>query len=83
MAKYEVGSVVQLKKPHACGANEWTVRRTGIDIKLLCSGCGQTLWMKRPDFERHLRRIRQEDGRFVSPLHLPDRHAGQEPDGSL
>ncbi|MDD7593542.1 MAG: DUF951 domain-containing protein [Peptoniphilaceae bacterium] len=72
MAKVGVGSVVQLKKPHACGTNEWTVKRTGIDYRLICSGCGQELWMKRPEFQKRLRRIRQADGRFVAVVNAPD-----------
>lgn len=72
MAKVVVGSVVQFKKPHACGTNEWTVKRTGVDYRLICMGCGQELWMKRQDFQKRLRRIRQVDGRFVPVVHASE-----------
>ena len=35
-----LGDVVQTRKQHPCGSNEWTVIRTGADIKIKCSGCG-------------------------------------------
>ena len=36
-----LGDVVQTRKQHPCGSNEWTVIRTGADIKIKCSGCGR------------------------------------------
>ena len=29
-----LGDEVQMRKPHACGANHWTVTRTGADIRV-------------------------------------------------
>ena len=29
--RYRVGDVVQLKKVHPCGMNEWEIMRIGID----------------------------------------------------
>ena len=60
MMDVQVGDVVQLKKPHACGNNAWTVRRTGIEFRLCCNCCGQDLWMSRRDFEKRFRRIRRD-----------------------
>ena len=36
-----VGKKVITKKPHACGFSEWTVIRTGADVKLKCNNCGK------------------------------------------
>lgn len=69
MVNYEVGDVVTLKKGHPCGANVWIIRRTGSEIKLECSGCGRVLWMDRPSFTKNLRKIKNEEGKFVSVLH--------------
>lgn len=66
MHRYQSGDVVQMKKPHACGKNEWTILRTGPEIHLRCNGCGQELWMRRSEWEKRARRIREQDGRFVS-----------------
>ena len=34
IAEFALGDVVMMKKPHACGANEWTVIRVGADVKI-------------------------------------------------
>ena len=41
-----------MKKPHACGANEWTIIRVGADIKIRCNQCGRIVMMDRADFIR-------------------------------
>lgn len=55
--KYELNSIVEMKKKHACQANEWTIIRMGIDIKLKCNNCGREIMLERLEFERKLRRI--------------------------
>jgi hypothetical protein len=42
---YELDTVLSLKKPHACGGNQWTVARTGADIKLKCEKCGRAVFL--------------------------------------
>lgn len=51
------GDVVELKKPHACGANEWEVMRLGMDIRLRCRGCGRWVMIRRSRLERRIRRF--------------------------
>ncbi len=41
---------IVMKKPHACGANEWIVTRTGADVKLRCRSCGRVVMLDRLDF---------------------------------
>ncbi len=43
--KYKVGDKIITKKTHACGNDEWTVERTGADIKIKCSKCGKTMFV--------------------------------------
>lgn len=43
--QYSVGDCLVTKKPHACGGNEWTVIRTGADIKLKCNKCGRAIFL--------------------------------------
>ena len=43
--KYEIGYKFKSKKPHACGANEWEIIRTGADVKIKCANCGRSLFM--------------------------------------
>lgn len=66
MRAYQKGMVIQMKKPHACGKNEWLILRTGPEVHLRCLGCHQEQWMRRSEFDKRLRRICEEDGRFVS-----------------
>lgn len=50
MMEFDLGDHIRMKKPHACGANEWIVTRTGADIKLKCSGCGRLIMLDRVEF---------------------------------
>lgn len=49
---FRLGDVVMMKKPHACGTNEWTVIRVGADVKIKCNSCGRIVMMDRADFIR-------------------------------
>jgi len=50
-----VGDVVKLKKPHPCGTNEWEITKLGMDIGLICLGCGRKVRLERYDFDRRFR----------------------------
>jgi hypothetical protein len=52
-----LGDRVEMRKPHACGANRWTVLRTGIDIRLQCDQCRRTVLLPRTQFTRAVRTI--------------------------
>lgn len=68
MLYYELGDIVTLKKPHACGENEWEITRLGIDMKLKCLNCERVVWISRIDFEKRVRKIKV-DGKFISIVH--------------
>lgn len=46
-----------MKKPHACGTNEWTVIRVGADVKIRCNACGRIVMMDRADFVRMAKKV--------------------------
>lgn len=50
-----VGDVVRLKKPHPCGANEWEITRTGMDVGLACVACGRKVRLVRYEFDRRFK----------------------------
>ena len=56
ITKFSLGDHIVMKKPHACGANEWIVTRTGADVKLKCVHCGRIVMLDRSDFERRARK---------------------------
>ncbi len=56
--KYEIGMIIQTKKPHVCKANTWTVIRVGADIKIKCSGCGREVMIPKVLLDK---KIKQND----------------------
>lgn len=48
---------VMMKKPHACGDNNWQIVRTGADIKIKCLKCGRIVMLDRQDFIRMGKKI--------------------------
>ncbi|MCG0313342.1 MAG: DUF951 domain-containing protein, partial [Calditerricola sp.] len=45
--RFGLGDIVEMKKPHPCGTNEWEVIRMGMDIRIKCRGCGHSVLMPR------------------------------------
>lgn len=56
---FELGDLVQMKKPHACGVNRWEVVRLGADIKIKCMGCGHLVMLSRHDFTKKMKKVLQ------------------------
>ncbi len=55
--KYQLGSIVIMKKPHPCGTNEWEITRVGADIKIKCRHCGRTILLPRIEFNKKLKKV--------------------------
>lgn len=51
-----IGDLVELRKPHACGSNQWVITRTGVDIRVRCLQCGRSVLMPRSDFLKAMKR---------------------------
>ena len=66
MKKYKLMDIVSLKKPHPCGENQWKIERMGADMKLRCLGCDKIIWLKRIEFDKRIRKIKDKNGKFVS-----------------
>jgi hypothetical protein len=52
-----VGDRVRLRKPHACGGDEWTVTRIGADIGIRCLTCGRRILLPRAKFEKQAKSV--------------------------
>ncbi len=52
-----LGDVIQTRKPHPCGSAEWTVIRTGADVKMKCSGCGRIVMLDRETFLKRRKKL--------------------------
>lgn len=54
---YSLGTIVEMKKGHPCGANEWEIVRIGADIKIKCVNCGRLVMISRIDFNKKIKKI--------------------------
>lgn len=54
---FGLGDVVEMKKPHPCGANRWKIIRMGMDIRIKCLGCEHSVIIPRSKFEKRLKKI--------------------------
>ncbi|MFD2672200.1 DUF951 domain-containing protein [Marinicrinis sediminis] len=54
---FAMGDRVQMKKNHPCGANEMEIIRMGMDIRVKCVGCGHSVLMPRPKFEKRMKKV--------------------------
>ncbi|ATF25962.1 MULTISPECIES: DUF951 domain-containing protein [Brochothrix] len=54
---YDLKSVVEMKKQHPCGSNEWEIIRMGMDIRIKCLGCGHSVLIPRRDFDKKIKKI--------------------------
>lgn len=54
---YELGDIVEMKKPHACQTNEWKIIRMGMDIKIKCLHCQHIVMLPRAEFEKKMKKI--------------------------
>ena len=52
-----LGDIIRSRKPHPCGSDEWTVTRTGADIKMKCNGCGRIVMLDRDSFLRRRKSV--------------------------
>ena len=55
--QYALNDVVEMKKQHPCGTNEWKVIRLGADIRIKCDGCGHSVMMPRREFEKKMKKV--------------------------
>jgi len=54
---FQLGDIVQMKKPHPCGTNEMEVIRMGMDIRIKCVHCKHSILLPRAKFEKSLKKV--------------------------
>ncbi len=54
---FNLGDVVQMKKPHPCGTNEMEIIRLGMDIRVKCVGCKHSVLIPRVKFEKRVKKV--------------------------
>ncbi|MBB6731719.1 DUF951 domain-containing protein [Cohnella zeiphila] len=55
--QFGLGDVVQMKKPHPCGANEMEIIRMGMDIRIKCVHCKHSILLPRAKFEKSMKKV--------------------------
>ena len=60
-SNFNLNDKVVMKKPHACGNNEWIITRVGVDIKIKCTQCGHEIMMNRIEFKKKLKGVINEE----------------------
>ena len=63
-----LGDRVLMRKAHPCGSADWTVIRTGADIKIKCAGCGHIVMMDRETFLKRRKKLLEQG---PEPMVLP------------
>jgi len=53
----QMGDIVRLRKKHPCGSYEWQIVRLGVDIGLVCQGCGRRVLLPRSTVNKRLKSI--------------------------
>jgi Uncharacterized protein conserved in bacteria len=54
---FYLGDIVEMKKVHPCGSNEWQIIRIGADIKIKCCICSRIVMIPRSKFEKDVKKV--------------------------
>lgn len=55
LLKFEVGDVVELKKPHPCGSKQFKILRVGSEMRMVCLGCSHDMTIDRIKLEKSVK----------------------------
>jgi len=54
---FDLGDIVEMKKQHPCGTNEWKIIRIGADVRIKCVGCLHSVMIPRREFEKKMKKV--------------------------
>ena len=56
---YQLGDIVELKKPHPCVSRStlFEIVRVGADLKIKCLGCGNIIIISRDNFNKRFKKV--------------------------
>lgn len=55
--KYRVNDIIELKKVHPCGSNQFKVLRVGGMMRIMCLGCSRDMDIDRIKLEKATKKI--------------------------
>lgn len=57
MDEIRLDDIVQMRKQHPCGSDQWKVIRIGADIKIKCLGCSRIVMLDRSVFMKRRKKV--------------------------
>ena len=57
ITSFNIGDIVETRKGHPCGSNNWKIIRLGADIKIKCVKCDRIVMLPRGKFEKSVKKI--------------------------
>ncbi len=57
----KIGDVVETKKTHPCGSNQFEILRVGMDFRIKCLKCQKQIWIERPNLEKRIKKVIQKE----------------------
>ena len=63
---FDIGDILRLRKKHPCGSYEWEVVRLGVDIGLVCQGCGRRILLPRSTVNKRIKTVVQSSQKSSS-----------------
>ena len=55
--KFQVGDVIEFKKPHPCGNKQFRVLRVGSEMRIVCLSCSRDMNIDRLKLEKATKKI--------------------------
>lgn len=55
--EYSLGDIIQTRKQHPCGNDQWKIIRIGADFKIKCLKCGRIVMLDRETFLKRVKKI--------------------------
>lgn len=55
--RFEIGDIVELKKPHPCGSKQFKILRVGSEMRMICLGCSHDMTIDRLKLEKAVKKF--------------------------
>ena len=60
ITQVKIDTILEFKKPHPCGSNDWEILRIGADFRLKCTGCGHQVMIARKLVEKNTKGLQKK-----------------------
>ena len=56
------GDMLDMKKPHPCGSKRFQVVRSGVEMRIKCTGCGHEVFIDRRKLDKSVKSVAPKTG---------------------